>query len=209
MKPLIDSFKATALGGVLFLIPTTVAVLVVVEVLDFLEIVTEPLAELMGARTVLGATGANLIGLLLIALLCFAVGLFARGRAGQRILGTVEKGLLSALPGYAVLKGMVDTVVGNEERAKRFKPVMVRGAASSRLAYEVERTPSGPVVVFMPDAPNPWSGSVQYVDPERVQAVDIPVHEVPRILEQLGIGSGQYLGLGSTAGPTANQETAW
>jgi len=192
MKALFESFKTTALGGVLFLVPTTVAGMVIIEVLDVLEVITEPLAQMMGASTFLGVASANVIGLVIIGVICFLVGLFARARAGQNIVEKVEKGLLSALPGYTILKGVIDTMVGSEKMASRFKPVLLRGMVSSRLAYEVERTPTGNVVVFVPGAPNPFSGSVHYADPSRVEPVDMPAQELPRILQQLGIGSGQY-----------------
>ena len=86
MSALISGFKTTALGGILFLVPVTIVGLVVLELLSILEAITTPLADAIGATSVLGAIAANVIGLLILALICFAVGMFARGRAGQRIL---------------------------------------------------------------------------------------------------------------------------
>jgi uncharacterized membrane protein len=192
MSAFVQGFKATAIGGILFLIPLTVTVLVMVQLVGLLAAVTVPIADALGASSLLGGTAANLIALLLIALVCYGVGLVAASRMGQRFVQTVESTLLSVIPGYTILRGFVDTLVGSEEAATRFQTVMVDQGFGRRLGYEVERTPKGWVVVFLPGSPNPWAGEVVYFDPKDVEPVEMPVQEMPRIMQQMGIGSRVY-----------------
>ncbi len=193
MSALISGFKTTALGGVLFLIPVTIAALVVIELVNILDSVTVPLADAVGATSVLGGVAANILGLVILGLICFGVGMFARGRSGQSVVTKVESGLMMALPGYAVIKGFADSLVGSAESARGFRPVMVKLAGYRTLAYEVERTESEMVVVFLPGSPNAMAGSIACVRSNQVDPVDMPPAELFRFQEQMGIGLGAYL----------------
>ena len=61
------------------------------------------------------------------------------------------------------------------------------------LAMEVERLADGRVVLFLPGAPDPWSGSVVLVEPERVQPLDADIAALNRSLKRLGRGSAAVL----------------
>jgi uncharacterized membrane protein len=192
MKALMQGFKATAVGGILFLIPLTVTVLVVVQLMGLLAAVTVPIADALGASSVLGGAAANLIALVMIALACWAMGLVAASRMGQRFVETAESTLLSVIPGYTLIRGFADTLIGSAETATRFQTVVVDLGFGRRLGYEVERTPKGWVIVYLPGSPNPWAGEVVYFDPKDVEPVEMPVQEMPRIMQQMGIGSSAY-----------------
>ena len=62
------------------------------------------------------------------------------------------------------------------------------------LAMEVERLADGRVVVFLPGAPDPWSGNVVLVGPERVSAIPAELGALNRTLKGLGRGTGRLLG---------------
>ena len=47
--------------------------------------------------------------------------------------------------------------------------------------------------MFVPDAPNPLSGSVFFMGPERVRRTDVPVAAALKCLRQLGAGSHALL----------------
>ena len=58
------------------------------------------------------------------------------------------------------------------------------------MAFEIERVEStGNVAVYLPGAPNPWSGAVVYVEPDRVQKLEITVSEAVKNIKQLGKGT--------------------
>jgi len=192
MKGLIDTFKSIAVGGVLFLIPLTIAVVVVAEVLGFLSAIAEPMADFLPTDTILGFGLAQIIALLILLVVCLVAGLIARSAIGKGLVHKIEKGLLSAVPGYGIIKGIADQALSSQERAERFRPVLVPARGGVRPAFEVERMPSGQVAVLLPGAPNPWSGYVAFLDAEQVQSLDMKATDLMRTLEGLGIGSGKY-----------------
>jgi uncharacterized membrane protein len=87
---------------------------------------------------------------------------------------SLEARVLSRVPFYHFVKGMTESVV-EAESDTTLRSVLVRLDDYSQLAFEVERLPGGDVVVFLPGAPNPWSGAVCVVAPERVTQLDAPM----------------------------------
>lgn len=192
MKGLVDTFKNIAIGGVLFLIPIAIAVLVISKVVGFLRIVAEPMADILPTDTILGFGLAQIIAVALLLAVCFVAGLIARSAIAKGLVHRIESRLLSAVPGYGVIKGIADQALSSQDNAAQFKPVLVPERGGVRPALEVERMPSGRVAVFVPGAPNPWSGYVAYLDPEQVQPLDMKAADLMHSLEGLGIGSGEY-----------------
>ena len=201
MKGMVDAFKSIAIGGILFIIPLTVAVVVIGKVMGVLEAVAEPMADFIPTDTILGFGLAQVIAVALLLLVCLVAGLVARSAIGQLVGGKVEGILLAAIPGYAVLKGLVEQVLKSQEQAAQFKPILVPVRGGFRPAFEVERLPSGEVVVFHPSSPNVWSGFVSYLEPAQVRPLELGVGEMFHSLEQMGIGTGQYR---APDGPSTN-----
>ena len=197
MKGMVDTFKSIAIGGILFIIPLTVAVVVIGKVMGVLKAVAEPMADFIPTDTILGFGLAQVITVALLLLVCLIAGLVARSAIGQLVGGKVEGILLAAIPGYAVLKGLVEQVLKSQEQAAQFKPVLVPVRGGLRPAFEVERLPSGEVVVFHPSSPNVWSGFVSYLEPAQVRPLELGVGEMFHSLEQMGIGTGQFVTPGS------------
>ena len=75
---------------------------------------------------------------------------------------------------------------GSDEESQSFTPVLARFDDNAMIAFEVERTPSGDVVVYLPGAPNPWSGSVAYMSPDRVEPLELSMPQAIQNIRHLG-----------------------
>ncbi len=75
------------------------------------------------------------------------------------------------------------------EASKNFVPVLVRIADFEQMGFEIERSSKGKVVVYLPGAPNPWSGHIIYAESDKIKLIDISVSDAMAQMEQLGIGS--------------------
>ena len=62
---------------------------------------------------------------------------------------------------------------------------------NAQIAFEVERSGNN-VVVYIPGAPNPWSGSVAYFNVERVKRLDMSVSQTISSIKRIGHGSAGY-----------------
>jgi uncharacterized membrane protein len=88
------------------------------------------------------------------------------------------------------------------------KTVLVSFDDHQVLAVDVERVADGRVVVFLPGAPDPWSGSVVLVSHERVAGVPVEIGALHRSLKSIGRGSAELLHATLAAAPTSPPEQA-
>ncbi len=189
MKSTFQMFKTTVVGGLLFLVPLAVVGVVVGKVVGVMRTAAQPFDDVVQVDSVLGVLLANLIAVVVVVVVCFLAGLIAVNRMGQKMSETVETGLLAAVPGYTFIKGFTDSMAQTDEMAQTFQPVLVQFDDYAQIAFEVERTEKGHAVIYLPGAPNPWSGSVVYVDAERVTQLDVTVPDAVKRIRTLGRGT--------------------
>ena len=86
---------------------------------------------------------------------------------------------------------MTDGFKQSEEQSRDFVPVIARFDDNAQIAFEVERTGHDEVVVYLPGCPDPWSGSVVYMKPDRIEPLPMSVSEAVRTIRTLGRGSSK------------------
>ena len=83
--------------------------------------------------------------------------------------------------------------IGGDTTKPRMKPVLAKFDDSVRIGFEIERNDVGLVTVYLPGAPDPWSGITVLMNTERVQPMDIEFGDAITLCEQLGRGSAALL----------------
>lgn len=186
--------KATALGGVLFLLPLAVVLGLLGYVYGFVVVIYEPLLAWLPVRTAAGI--AMLFAIVVIALLfvCFAAGLMAHRAIGRKMANLIEKYLTTFFPKYAIYKDLLAGNIGGTFDVPTLKPVLVTTPDCRRIAFESDRLADNSVVVFFPGSPDTWIGSVGIVTADKVEPLNIPFNDTVGILEQLGRNSQKVLG---------------
>jgi uncharacterized membrane protein len=179
--------KATVTGGLVFLVPVVIAVAVLGKALGIMRALISPLREFIPQMTIGGVALINLLVLMALVLICFAAGLLARSRPAASIYRSLDKVLLS-IPGYAFIKGFTESMGHTEGAARTFNPALVYFDDYTQIGLEVERTGNN-VVIYLPDAPNPWSGSVIHIHADRVKQLAIPVAQALSSIRKIGLGS--------------------
>jgi uncharacterized membrane protein len=175
--------KTTILGGVVFLVPLVFLVWILGKALSLTMVVAEPLDEQIPDESVAGIAVINLVAVAIVTLTCFLAGLLARSTVGKGIFHSLDDSLLGLIPGYAVAKGRV---TGNLAGHDSMKPVMARFDDYAQIAFEIDRTESGLVTLFLPGAPDPWSGTVVFASPDRVQPLATDFSTALRTFKSLG-----------------------
>jgi uncharacterized membrane protein len=181
--------RTTVIGGVVFLVPFIVIVFVLGKAFQLMSHVAAPLSKVVPLETVGDIAVVNLIAIGLILLLCFLAGLIARTAVADSLVHGLETRVLSHIPIYEFVKGMTSSVV-EAEKGEAMTPVLVRLDDYAQLAFEMERTGTGDVVVYLPGAPNPWSGAVCIVSPDRVTPLGASVLAAVQNIKHLGKGTG-------------------
>jgi uncharacterized membrane protein len=191
MKNFTQFIKTTILGGLIFLVPLFIVTIVLAKAHGLMAKVAKPFSALIPLDSIGGVATANILAILAILLCCLIAGMIARGDAAKRLLKAIEEKLL-VIPAYAFVKGVTDSLISSEEAAKAFVPVIVKFDDNAQIAFEIERSERGNVVIYLPGSPNPWSGSVVYFKEDRVERLDITVPEAINNIRHLGRGSAKY-----------------
>lgn len=180
--------KTTVLGGLLFLVPFAVIVVVLGKTYQVSMMVAGPLDKVIPIDSVAGVAFVNVVAILLIILVCYLAGLAARRGFLANKMETLDGFLVDVLPGYAIAKGMIGSVAKEDDIASLLSPVLVRFDDYDQIAFEIERDENR-AVIFLPGAPSTWSGSTVVVEVRRVQKLNIPTHQAVKLMRVLGRGS--------------------
>lgn len=181
--------KTTVVGGFVFLIPAVIVVIALGKVIGTLKVIAKTLSPIFGIESLVGGFILDLLALVVTVLLCFVAGVVAKRANAKRMREKLDTTLLNSFPGYAIIKGFAENLRQTEQLAGGFLPVLVRFDDYAQIALETHRDSEGRVAVYLPGAPNPWSGTVVYVSPERIQPLAITLTEAIRNIRNLGKGS--------------------
>ena len=192
MKAISRFVVMTILGGVLFLTPIVVLEVVLSKAFDFVRRGLQPLMALIPKTLAPGPTMTAALTILLLGLVCFLAGLFARTLLAQRFVSGLEATVLSKVPGYEYLKQAGTSVLGLGESAEL--PVVLAHLGDAwRIGVQTDSIGDGYVAVFLPNSPNPMSGSVFLIAADHVRPADVSLATAIASLRRCGIGSGALL----------------
>ncbi|MCM0665074.1 DUF502 domain-containing protein [Flavobacterium tyrosinilyticum] len=192
MKSILKIIKTTFLGGILFLVPLVILLIVLEKGYGIIQKTTLPLVSALPKVSVLGLAIQELVGLLIIILICLVAGLLARTAAAEKLVQKLEEGILSFVPGYSFMKSMNENILGLESKDD-LKVILVPTDAGLQFAFLIEQISDEKSTVFIPDAPNPWSGSVVFVDKKDITEIDITQKQALACIRKLGYGSEELL----------------
>lgn len=188
VKPL----KATVIGGLVFLVPVIILFVVMAKVFEVMGLLAAPFSAWIPVDSIGGVATANIVTVILILIICYAAGLIASLTVGQKLYRTLDEKLLLFFPRYAFVKGMTDSI-GADAAQNTLQPVLVSFDDQSQIAFEVERSEGGLVTIYLPGAPDPWSGAVAHVTADRVKVLDTNFQAVVKSFRKAGVGSNVLL----------------
>jgi uncharacterized membrane protein len=192
MKSILKIIKATFLGGILFLAPLVVLLIILEKGYGIIQKVTLPLVNHLPRVHVLGIALQELAGIIIIIFICFVAGLLSKTVFATRLVQKLEDGILSFVPGYSFMKKMNKNIMGIESK-EDLKVVLVPTDAGWQFAFLIEQINENNFTVFIPDAPNPWSGSVCFVEKKDIKEIEITQKQALACIRKLGYGTKELL----------------
>ena len=177
--------KATLIGGVAFLIPVVVLMVVFGKAFEIMSRLAAPVQRFVPLESIGGIAVADLVAVLAMVLVCFLAGLFAMSRVARRFYRRLDR-LLMLLPGYAFIKSFSQSLSLDASGEALMVPVQVRFDDYSQLCFEVGRGDDGEVTIYLPGAPDPWSGSLIRVAADRVERLAMSMPQAVSYIRNLG-----------------------
>ena len=192
MKLIPRFLKATIVGGLLFMVPLILMLLVLKQGVEIVRKVVGPLAARFPYHTIAGVGVTTILAVALILVVSFVLGLAAQTSTGRRVREWLEWTILGKVPGYAMLKGVLQGTTGLETEGE-VSVALARLEDAWQLAFVVEVHEDGHRTVYVPGAPSPASGSIYYLPEDRVRPIDVPMHQALASIRRLGAGSKELL----------------
>lgn len=187
-----DFVKTTVVGGLVFLVPLVVLLIVLRHAMRFAGPFADAITARFPAHEIAGVAVATLVAALLLVLVAFVAGLLARTPAGRKAVAWLENSLFGRLPQYRMLKAVADGFA-NIEDARGLTPVLVNVEGGWQPGYQLEPLQAGWVAVFLPQAPTPLAGNIMYMPAAKVRAMNIPLGEAMALVKCMGVGSRRAL----------------
>jgi uncharacterized membrane protein len=184
--------KATVIGGLLFLLPLMLVVVLIGHALRLAGKVAKPVSEFLTLDRLVGPAGEIAFAVLLLVAISAAAGLVVRTRAGKRVMRWSENSMLGGLPQYQMVKSMAQGLA-QVEQTEGISPALVNIEDAWQIGYVLEPLDNGWTAVFLPQSPTPMSGNIMYLPTERVRPLEMTMAQAMSVVKRMGIGSAKAL----------------
>ncbi|MCA9022726.1 MAG: hypothetical protein KDA74_21400 [Planctomycetaceae bacterium] len=185
--------KTTAIGGLIFLLPLIVIGALVGQIVPIVLSVAEVLSDYIPVKTPAGIAMLIALSIGIVLLMCFAAGLIARWSIGKKLSRFVEKNLILLFPRYAIYREQLKGSIGGDHIKPEMIPGLVRFDDVTQSAFQAEGADRPLISIYLPGSPDPWSGCVIFMTPDRVEPLNIPFSEALGICERMGRESLHFL----------------
>ena len=187
----VSRLRDLLVDGLLLALPLAAAGLLLRKVITLLVQLLTPVSHLLPQGRWFGVAALELAAIAVLLLALVALGALARTATGRGIAGTLERVVLSKMPGYMIMKSMASDL-STTESDPGLRPALVSFDDNTVLGFIVEGSATADVLtVFVPGAPSPASGNVMLVPSTRVRALDVPTGSAMRSMKQRGLGLQQ------------------
>jgi uncharacterized membrane protein len=188
MKTVALFVKSTILGGVLFLAPIVVLIVIFAKAFGYAKKGVHAVIVHVPMVSDLRVSVATALSIAVIALICLVAGLIAHTIIGQRLVSVLESSMLSKIPAYEYLKQESASALGVAEIGE-LPVVFVPMEGGWQLGVQTDALSDGLVSIFVPGAPNPHSGSVFFFPTEVVRPAGIKLAAGLNCLRRCGAGA--------------------
>jgi len=190
MKALYRFIVNTFTGGILFLLPVTLLIMILAKINGFMLTISEPLAKRL-PDVFFGFDGSRLLAILLIVFICFLGGLAFKAKLVRGLIGKLEGKVLSHIPGYAMFKSLAADTVGAESE-ENLKSVLVQDGDCWVIGFLIEEE-NGYCTIFFPGAPKTDSGDVKIMPSNLVKQLPATTSQVDFSFKNFGKGAIKWV----------------
>ena len=188
MKGLAQFIKTTVFGGLIFLIPIAIGVLILKKSYNALNNLSQPLAEKLGLNVGSGRILMEIIIILIIVLFCFLAGLLVRSNRSFLQLPFANRVAALLIPGFEIIKAQSHESIHKAD-GEPWQAVFLKGEISWLLAFIVERTDEGVCSVFVPEIPKMDAGELMIMTESEMEYIPINAKDVFGYLKSFGKGA--------------------
>ena len=188
MTNILGFVRDRLIGGLVFLLPILVLLIIGRVVLQFVAKLMQPLVSRLPDLGLPGPIVDYLMAASIILVVALFVGLLATTSFMRNFGEKMERFALERIPGFSLLKGIFQ-----RPNDSNVKVLLVTLDEAWLFGFLLEEMADGRLAVFIPGVPVPTSGSLYFFTERQVRRTDIPVRDAVRCLTRLGVGSGRLV----------------
>lgn len=189
MDKVLGFIRTTLVGGLLYLVPIVILIIVLGKAMSIAHKVAPAFSGVIAELQLADILTPRLFAVMLLIVFCFAAGLFSRTALAKSIGSFLDSKVLINIPGYGLLRSMGGGSEGIESFAHR--PVLVSIEDAWQIAFVVDKLDDGSLAVYVPGVPEARSGSLYFMTSDRVRPLEIPASAAFQALRRMGVGSNQ------------------
>jgi uncharacterized membrane protein len=179
-----EFITSTLVGGLLFVVPVYLAVLLLLKGMKSVGGLVRPFTTLLPDWI----PAERFLSLLLVLTLCFFVGFALRTRSGRALRERLEVVFFGKLPGYGLIRSLTQRMAGDSSESA-WMPALIELEEALVPGFVIEPLDDGRFTVFVPSVPTPLAGAVYVMNAERVHILDVPFTQAVRSISRWGSGS--------------------
>jgi uncharacterized membrane protein len=179
-----EFITSTLVGGLLFVVPVYLAVLLLLKGMKSVGGLVRPFTALLPDWI----PAERFLSLLLVLTLCFFVGFALRTRSGRALRERLEVAFFGKLPGYGLIRSLTQRMAGDSSESA-WMPALIELEEALVPGFVIEPLDDGRFTVFVPSVPTPLAGAVYVMNAERVHILDVPFTQAVRSISRWGSGS--------------------
>lgn len=188
MKYAREFVTSTLIGGLMFVVPVYLAVLLLLKGMKSAATLVRPLTVLLPDWI----PAERLLSLLLVLTICFLVGFALRTRSGRAVRERLEVVFFGRLPGYSLIRSLTQRMAGDSSDSA-WTPALIEIEEALVPGFVIETLEDGRFTVFIPSVPTPLAGAVYVLNPDRVHIVDVPFTQAVKSISRWGSGSRELV----------------
>ena len=188
MKYAREFVTSTLAGGLLFVVPVYLAVLLLLKGMKSVAGLVRPFTALLPEWI----PAERLLSLLLVLTICFLVGVALRTRPGGATRERLEIVLFGKLPGYGLIRSLTQRMAGDSGDTA-WTPALIELEEALVPGFVIEALDDGRFTVFVPSVPTPLAGAVYVLSADRVHILDVPFTQAVKSISRWGAGSRELV----------------
>jgi uncharacterized membrane protein len=192
MKNNFNFIKDMIIGGILFFIPLIILIVVLQKALQIASVLVGPIIKLLDVTNIFGVGAEIIISIVIILFVLYLAGRISKTMTAKKAVTKLEQNLLSIIPGYDLLKKTGESFAGFESE-NSLPIVLARIEDAWQLAFLIEEIEGENFAVYIPGIPSPLSGSLYFLEKNRIKKTNIPMKDAMKCMRGLGKGSNDLV----------------
>jgi uncharacterized membrane protein len=179
-----EFITSTLVGGLLFVVPVYLAVLLLLKGMKSVATLVRPFTALLPDWI----PAERLLSLFVVLTFCFLVGYALRTQSGRAVRERLEVVFFGKLPGYGLIRSLTQRMAGDSSETA-WMPALIELEDALVPGFVIEPLDDGRFTVFVPSVPTPLAGAFYILTAERVHILDVPFTQAVRSISRWGAGS--------------------